>query len=61
MLSAHRSIAIPPETRYLMGMYWRRSQLGDLRGIERSGASVAMRKEIQKNISAMVKDLSSQR
>src|SRR3954452_20115659 len=31
MLSAHRSIAIPPETRYLMGMYWRRSQLGDLR------------------------------
>jgi hypothetical protein len=37
------------------------SQLGELRGIERSGASVAMRKEIQKNISAMVKDLSSQR
>ena len=37
------------------------SQLGDLRGIERSGASVAMRKEIQKNISAMVKDISSQR
>jgi len=31
MLSAHRSIAIPPETRYLMGMYWRRSQIGDLR------------------------------
>jgi hypothetical protein len=31
MLSAHQSIAIPPETRYLMGMYWRRSQLGDLR------------------------------
>ena len=37
------------------------SQLGDLRGIERSGSSVAMRKEIQKNISAMVKDISSQR
>ena len=37
------------------------SQLGDLRGIERSGASVAMRKEIQKNITAMVKDISSQR
>ena len=37
------------------------SQLGDLRGIERSGASVAMRKEIQKNITDMVKDLSSQR
>lgn len=31
MLSAHRSIAIPPETRYLMNMYWRRGQLGDLR------------------------------
>ena len=31
MLSAHRSIAIPPETRYLMGMYWRRGQIGDLR------------------------------
>src|SRR3954471_8695447 len=31
MLSAHRSIAIPPETRYLMGMYWRRSRIGDLR------------------------------
>ena len=37
------------------------SQLGDLRGIERSGASVAMRKEIQKNITSMVKDISSQR
>jgi hypothetical protein len=37
------------------------SQLGELRGIERSGASVAMRKEIQKNITAMVKDISSQR
>ena len=37
------------------------SQLGDLHGIERSGASVAMRKELQKNISAMVKDISSQR
>jgi len=37
------------------------SQLGDLHGIERSGASVAMRKEIQKNIAAMVKDISSQR
>ena len=31
MLSAHRSIAIPPETRYLMNMYWRRSRIGDLR------------------------------
>lgn len=31
MLSAHPSIAIPPETRYLMGMYWRRNKLGDLR------------------------------
>ena len=37
------------------------SQLGELHGIERSGASVAMRKEIQKNVSAMVKDISSQR
>ena len=37
------------------------SQLGDLHGIERSGSSVAMRKEIQKNVSAMVKDISSQR
>ncbi len=37
------------------------SQLGELRGIERSGASVAMRKEIQKNIAAMVRDISSQR
>ena len=37
------------------------SQLGDLRGIERSGASVAMRKEIQKNITSMVRDISSQR
>lgn len=37
------------------------TQLGELRGIERSGASVAMRKEIQKNITAMVKDISSQR
>src|SRR5947208_6173772 len=31
MLSAHKSIAIPPETRYLMGMYWRRNEFGDLR------------------------------
>jgi hypothetical protein len=37
------------------------SQLGELRGIERSGASVAMRKEIQRNIGTMVKDLSSAR
>ena len=37
------------------------SQLGELHGIERSGSSVAMRKEIHKNISAMVKDISSQR
>ena len=37
------------------------SQLGELRGIERSGSSVAMRKEIQKNVAAMVKDISSQR
>jgi hypothetical protein len=37
------------------------SQLGELHGIERSGSSVAMRKEIQKNIAAMVKDISSQR
>ena len=37
------------------------TQLGELHGIERSGASVAMRKELQKNISAMVKDISSQR
>ncbi|MEO6785905.1 MAG: hypothetical protein ABI318_07200 [Chthoniobacteraceae bacterium] len=37
------------------------SQLGELRGIERSGSAVAMRKEIQKNIQAMVKDISSQR
>ena len=36
-------------------------ELGDLRGIERSGAVVATRKEIQKNIVAMMKDLSSQR
>lgn len=31
MLSAHRSIAIPPETRFMMGMYWRRDEFGDLR------------------------------
>jgi len=37
------------------------SQLGELRGIERSGAAVAMRKEIQKSVVAMVKDISSQR
>ena len=37
------------------------SQLGELRGIERAGSSVAMRKEIQKNISAMAKDISSGR
>jgi hypothetical protein len=37
------------------------SQLGELHGIERSGAAVAMRKEIQKNNTAMVKDISSQR
>ena len=37
------------------------SQLGELHGIERSGSAVAMRKEIQKNVEAMVKDLSSQR
>jgi hypothetical protein len=37
------------------------SQLGELHGIERSGAAVAMRKEIHKNVAAMVKDLSSQR
>jgi hypothetical protein len=37
------------------------SQLGELHGIERAGSSVAMRKEIQKSIGAMVKDVSSQR
>jgi hypothetical protein len=37
------------------------SQLGELKGIERAGSSVAMRKEIQKNIAAMVKDISSGR
>lgn len=37
------------------------SQLGDLHGAERTGSSIAMRKEIQKNISAMVRDISSQR
>ena len=37
------------------------SQLGGLVGIERSGSSIAMRKEIQKNVAAMVKDISSQR
>jgi hypothetical protein len=31
MLSAHPSIAIPPETRFLMGMYWSRTKYGDLR------------------------------
>ena len=31
MLSAHPSIAIPPETRFVMGMYWRRTEYGDLR------------------------------
>jgi hypothetical protein len=31
MLHAHPNVAIPPETRYVMSMYWRRSQLGDLR------------------------------
>jgi hypothetical protein len=37
------------------------SQLGELRGIERAGAAVAMRKVIQKNVNTMRKDLSSQR
>lgn len=37
------------------------NQLGELRGIERSGASVAMRKEIQRNVGTMVRDLSSLR
>jgi hypothetical protein len=36
-------------------------QLGELRGIERAGAAVAMRKEIQKNVATMVRDLSSRR
>ena len=31
MLHAHPSIAIPPETRFLMSMYWRRTEYGDLR------------------------------
>jgi hypothetical protein len=49
-----------------MTLVWRTdmlssSQLGELRGIERAGSSVAMRKEIQKNIGAMAKDISSQR
>ena len=49
-----------------MTLVWRgdlvaANQLGDLRGIERSGSAVAMRKEIQKNVNAMVKDLSSKR
>ena len=36
-------------------------KLGELRGIERSGAAVAMRKEIHRNVTAMVKDLSGRR
>jgi hypothetical protein len=36
-------------------------RLGELRGIERAGSAVAMRKEIQKTVTAMVKDLSSRR
>lgn len=36
-------------------------RLGELRGIERAGSAVAMRKEIQRNASAMVKELSSRR
>jgi hypothetical protein len=31
MLHAHRSIAIPPENRFVMGLYWRRTEFGDLR------------------------------
>ena len=31
MLHAHPAIAIPPETRYVMSMYWRRTEYGDLR------------------------------
>jgi hypothetical protein len=50
-----------PSTLVWRGDLLSSSQLGELHGIERSGASVAMRKEIQKNVSAMVKDLSSQR
>src|SRR5438874_9349414 len=37
MLSAHRNIAIPPETRFVMGMYWRRTEYGDLRRRENLG------------------------
>jgi hypothetical protein len=31
MLHAHRRIAIPPETRFLLTAYWQRRDLGDLR------------------------------
>src|SRR5919107_5693066 len=30
MLHAHRRIAIPPETRFLLTAYWRRREFGDL-------------------------------
>jgi hypothetical protein len=41
MLSAHPSIAIPPETRFMMGMYWRRTEHGDLRRREARKALAA--------------------
>nr|WP_269082882.1 hypothetical protein [Allosalinactinospora lopnorensis] len=31
MLHAHPRIAIPPETRFLLDMYWHRREFGDLR------------------------------
>lgn len=50
-----------PMTLVWRGDFVAANRLGELRGIERSGAAVAMRKEVQKNVTAMVKDLSSKR
>ena len=38
MLHAHRRIAIPPETRFVLDGYWRRRDFGDLRDPERRRA-----------------------
>ena len=34
MLHAHPAIALPPETRYIISMYWRRTEFGDLRDVK---------------------------
>ena len=34
MLHAHRRIAVPPETRFLLAAYWRRRDFGDLSQVD---------------------------